>query len=340
MSDADNFLGLVAMVKSLRRQGHDEPVTVLDLGLSAAQRDLLQNDVDLVRLPDVDRRHPFFLAPYPFLLDAAGTVVIIDADVIVTQTLEPVLTAAARGMLCAAPDLVPDRWFAEWQSIFGLERAPRRGVYVNAGFVAFSTDHLPDLLRRWWECCDGLAASHSWPLPAADPVGYLDQDALDAILMSEVPEARLRLLPEDWAIQGSDRLARTTVVDRRRLACRFEGRPTVLLHAVRPGKPWQPAAQRDLRRTAYLICLRELLVGHDAPAVPRAMAPAWLRPGVVSAATMRALFAMRSMRRGKARAGRVLRSIKRQLPVKRGSRSSATAARISAKSSLRLMNVW
>ena len=340
MSDADNFLGIVAMVKSLRRQRHHEPITVLDLGLSPAQRDVLRSDVELVRLPEVDGRHPFFLAPYPFLLDAVGTVVTIDADVIVTQTLEPVLAAAADGMVCAAPDLVSDRWFAEWQSIFGLERAPRHGVYVNAGFVAFSTEHFPDLLRRWWECCDGLAATHSWPLPAADPVGYLDQDALDAILMSEVPEARLWLLPEESAIQGTDRLAHTKVVNRRRLACRYEGRATVLLHAVRPRKPWQPAARRDLRRTAYLTCLRELLVRPDAPAVPRAMAPAWLRPGLVSASTMRALFALRSIRRGKARAGRVLRSIKRQLPVKRGSRSSAAAARISAKSSLRLMNVW
>ena len=207
ISDADNFLGLVAMVKSLRQQGHHERVTVLDLGLSPAQRGALGAGVQLVQLPETDGRHPFFLVAFPSLLQPEGTVVCIDADVIATQTLGPVLAAAARGMVCAAPDFLADRWFAEWQSIFGLAQAPRRGVYVNAGFVAFSTEHFPHLLHRWWECCEGLAAHHSWPLPRRDPVGLLDQDAFNALLMSEVPEDRLWLLSERSAIEGKDRLA-------------------------------------------------------------------------------------------------------------------------------------
>jgi hypothetical protein len=106
--------------------------------------------------------------------------------------------------------------------------------------------------------------------------------------LSDVPEDRLWLFSERSAIQGTHRLARTKVVDRRHLVCRSEGQLTALLHATGQPQPWQPAARRDLRRTAYVICLRELLTRPDAPR--------------------------------QARAGRVLRSIKRQLPVKRGSR--------------------
>lgn len=325
MSDADNFLGLVAMVRSLRLQGHHDPVTVLDLGLTSAQRAALQHTVELVQLPQAVGRHPFFLAAYPVFLRPKGTVVWIDADVIITQTLDPVLAVAARGMVCAAPDFLFDRWFGEWQSIFELGDELRHQTYVNAGFFAFSTEHFPDLLRRWWKCCDGLAANHSWPLPGSDPVGLLDQDALNALLMSEIPEDRLWLLSEQSGIEGKDRLARTKVVDRRRLVCRFGGQPTVLLHSSGQPKPWQPAARRDLRRTAYVICLRELLTRQDPPAITRDMAPAWLRPGAVSASTLYALFALRSIRRGKARARRAGSRIKRRLPVKRA-RSSASRA--------------
>jgi hypothetical protein len=311
MSDADNFLGLAAMMKSLRRQGHHEPITVLDLGLTPAQRAMLSPAVDLVQLPEAAGRHPFFLVAFPYLLHPAGTVVYIDADVIVTQPLGGVLAAAASGMLCAAPDFLADRWFAEWQSIFALAQPLRRGVYVNAGFVAFSAEHFPDLLRRWWECCDGLAGDHSWPLPIHNPVGLLDQDALNALLMSEVPEDRIWLLSEREAIQGEERLARTTVLDRRQLACCYEGHSTVLLHAWGQPKPWQPAARHHLRRTAYLVCLRRLLTADDPPPIAPTIAPPWLRRGPVGLATLHGLVARRRVatrvRRLRSRIKRLLR---------------------------------
>ena len=230
-------------------------------------------------------------------------------------------------MVCAAPDFLADRWFVEWESIFGLERPPRRAVYVNAGFVAFSTDHFPDLFRRWWECCNDLAATHSWPLPRSDPVGLLDQDALNALLMSEVPEDRLWLFCEHPAIEDKESLARTKVVDRRRLVCRFEGRPTVLLHWTGRPKPWEPAARHDLRRGAYMTCLRALLIAPDAlPSAMRSTAPAWLRPGALNAMAMEVRFVMSSARRGARRVWRLGSLVKRRM-ISRGSNLSRRGRR-------------
>lgn len=311
--DADNFLGLTATVQSLRRQGHDEPVTVLDVGLSTVQRDALAtHNVDTVQLPETEGRHPFLCSAFPHFLHPRGIVVCIDADVIVTLPLDPVFAAARRGLLCAAPDYLADRWFGEWQSIFGLSHQPRRQPYVNGGFLAFSTTHFPDVLERWWDCCQRLV-DHQPPLPRSHPLSLFDQDALNAILMSEITEDRLWLFPKRSVVQGRIRLPHSVVVDRRRLACRYEGTPTALLHSSGQPKPWQPAARHDLRRTAYLVCLRELLTTPGALSAPmQAEAPFWLRPGVLPATALRTLCAVSSIRRGRARAWRAGSRLKRR----------------------------
>lgn len=321
MSDADNFLGLIATVQSLRRMGHHQPVTVLDIGLSGAQRDALTtHNVECARLPQTEGQNPFLCAAFPLFLGPHGTIVCIDADVIVTQPLDPVFAAASSGMLCAAPDYLADRRFAEWQSTFDLSQPPRRQVYVNAGFVAFSTTHFPDLLARWWECCQRLLDLEP-PLPRAHPLSLLDQDALNAIVMSEIAEERLWLFSDQSAIQGKTRLPHVKVVDRRRLACRYAGTPTALLHSTGRPKPWRPEAQRELQRTAYLVCLRELLTAPGALSAPlQAQAPVWLRPGALNAAAMRALCVASSIRRVNTRARRAGSRIKRRALARVGAR--------------------
>ncbi len=310
--DADNFLGLMATVQSLRRQGHHEPVTVLDIGLSPLQRDTLGTGVDTVCLPQAEGHHPFLLAAFPLLLGAEGIIVCIDADVIVTQSLDPVFAAARRGLLCAAPDYLADRWFGEWRSIFDLKQPLRRQVYVNGGFLAFSTAHFPDLLARWWECCQRIGDDEP-PLPRNHPLSLFDQDALNAILMSEIAEERLWLFSERSAVQGRFRLPHVKVVDRRRLACRYEGTPTALLHSTGKPKPWQPTAQCDLQRTAYLVCLRELLTTPGTLTAPmQARAPVWLRPGTLNAAAMHTLCAVSSIKRVNVRARQAGSRIKRR----------------------------
>ena len=50
------FLGAVGMINSLRLQGHDEPVYVMDCGLSAPRRELLSPHVTLVAAPRAGSR--------------------------------------------------------------------------------------------------------------------------------------------------------------------------------------------------------------------------------------------------------------------------------------------
>jgi hypothetical protein len=272
-ADSKSFIGLLALVRSLRLQGHDEALTVLDLGLTAHQRSVLEGQCDVVRVPGIARRHPWLVAPYPYLLNAEGTVVYLDCDVIVTSRLDHALAAARRGLVCAAPDPAT-RWFADWESIFAIKRSLRREVYVNSGFVAFSTLYFLHLQRRWWECCDRMAQHLDTPPSGnatrlhchqnrANPIALPDQDALNALLMSEVPAGRVQLLPKDAVGQGRRELAQIIVVDLRRLESGHAGRRTTLFHAWGRPKPWQAKAWRNLTRTPYVRFLRRLLSGAD-----------------------------------------------------------------------------
>jgi hypothetical protein len=305
MADSENFIGLLALVGSLRLHGHNDPLTVLDLGFTADQRSVLEGLCDTVRVDGIAGRHPWFLASYPYRLHAEGIVVYIDSDVIVTSRLDHAFVAARRGMVCAASDPA-SRWFADWGPIFGLERPLRRQVYVSAAFVAFSTTQFPHLLRRWWECCDDLAQRlGSPPSDRTNPVALPDQDALNALLMSEVPAGSIELLPQNAAAQGPRELAQTSVVDLRRLECRHAGQQTMLLHAYGRPKPWQSNAWRNLRRTAYVRCLRRLLNRSDARVcLDDRTLPVWLRPDARGAVTLHLLFGISWIRRQVTGAGR------------------------------------
>ncbi len=56
VSDARYFLGAVAMINSLRLNGHREPIYLLDAGLSDDQRELLAAEATIVKAPP--RRRP------------------------------------------------------------------------------------------------------------------------------------------------------------------------------------------------------------------------------------------------------------------------------------------
>jgi hypothetical protein len=57
------------------------------------------------------------------------------------------------------------------------------------------------------------------------PFNAPDQDALNALLMSEIPREALALLPEDEEVFGGD----ATVEDFNALTCTSHGRPTKIL---------------------------------------------------------------------------------------------------------------
>ncbi len=272
----------MALVNSLRLQGRTDPITVLDLGLHEAQREALRTECDLVVPPAHSPRHPWLLEPQACMLRDAETVVYVDADIIVSGSLDRVIDTARQGYICVYADVPSTRWFAEWEDIFTLALPPRRQPYINAGFLAFSSRAFPDLLARWFDCCDRLVNQPTYLDTGSldSPTALSSQDALNAILMSEVAPDRIAFLRAEAEAQGPDQLARTRVVDVECLICHFDGLPTTLLHAWGSPKPWEPAAAKGLRRSAYLQCMRRLLTADDV-AVPLAPAslPVWLRPG-------------------------------------------------------------
>ena len=282
IADDEYYLGLVAMVNSLRLHGHHDPVTVLDLGLTEAQRSELGHACELVQPEPGSSDDAWLLAPYVCRTREARVVVYIDADVILTTPIDSILVQAREGSICAFPEEDCDRWFPQWEEIFSLKAPLRRERYINTGLVAFSPGSHPSLLPRWEECCDGIRdhAGTADGRGRATPTGLPDQDALNALLMSELNADTLALQPECVVSHGTDALHRTRVVDRQRLLCRRDGEPTTFLHSWGMPKPWQAAAGRNLRRTAYLVCLRRLLDGTDVAVQSTQPRVAWLAPGV------------------------------------------------------------
>ena len=130
-------------------------------------------------------------------------------------------------------------------------RAPlRRRTYLNAGFLALSTDHWPDLLTRWWQLCERVPREQFFGR-FEQPFWAGDQDVLNAILSSEVPEEAIAELPADGEAYPEE-LLEAVVVDERTLRCELRGRPIIdpPLLALPQGLAAQgpgPPARRRLR---------------------------------------------------------------------------------------------
>jgi hypothetical protein len=281
IADRGFFPGVVALLNSLRLTGCQHPLYVLDCGFTEEQRHLLSGHCHLVQAPGLGAINPTQYKPFARLLRPSGVVVIIDSDIIVTRPLEPVLRLAQEGHICAFPDPESHRWFPEWQQILDLRAPLRREPYVNAGFVAWSTTHWPDFLERWWQCCR-LTFEHRTireGAPNSGPLAQADQDALNALLMSEIPTGALTLLPKEEEVFRWD-LREVSVVDPHTLACRYAGYSVMLLHSNGGTKLWNGRAWRRVtRRNAYLRLLRRLLTGSDvALRLPLRRLPVWLRP--------------------------------------------------------------
>jgi hypothetical protein len=278
VSDARFFPGTVALLNSLRLTGNRGELFVLDLGLESDQLALIEGHATVLEPPAGLHARQTLCKSYPHLLDPSGVIVIIDSDMIVTRPLDYELGLAAEGKICLFPDepRARNRWFAEWEELFGLAAPPRRRTYRNAGFVAFSTEHWPELLERWWN-------ANARILPELihhkdnNPMWDADQDTLNAILMSETSEEDVPDLATEGVLPGD--LLRTTLVDERSLACSLRGRPVSLMHYTGSPKPWEPGAWTRVRADPFVRLLRRLLNEEDVVLrVPMEAIPEWLRP--------------------------------------------------------------
>jgi hypothetical protein len=272
VADHRYFLGAVGMVNSLRLLGHEEPVYVLDCGLSGEQRELLAREAAVVDAPD--DAPPTLLKTIAPLAHPAGTMVLIDSDLVVTRPLDDLVAEASRGRVVAFRNDM-DRHAPEWGDALGLDPVRRQPylafalVCMDAGLGATVLPLLADRQARIdFERTVWGRHDENYPLV------YADQDVLNAILASRVERDRVVAL--DQRLAPVPPFAGLRVVDAGSLRCAYDDglEPYVVHHFF--AKPWLEPTHHGV----YSQLLSRLLVGPDvAIRVPKAMIPLRLRRG-------------------------------------------------------------
>ena len=283
VSNAGYFPGTVALLNSLRLTGNPGELVVLDVNLSRGQKDVLAPHCSLVKVPHEIAINPLLLKAFPALLTVSGVVVIIDSDIIVTGSLSRAVDRARDGKVCVYPDTDSRRWFSEWSELFGLAGPLRRQTYVNSGFVTFSPERWPELLHRWQSLSEHIESSQTRAGGAArdTPLWDGDQDAFNALLMSEIPAEAIEILPYDEAPTSYSARHSMRVHDVDRLTCSQAGLPSIFVHASGTPKPWQfDGWRRQLWHDGYARLLPRVLFADDVTIRLRpADLPLWARPG-------------------------------------------------------------
>jgi hypothetical protein len=216
------------------------------------------------------------LKPFPYVLDAEGVIVVIDSDIIVTSSLASVTDLASKGKICLCPawvDAARTRWFAEWESTLQLKAPLRREDWLHDGFVVFDTTHWPGLLERWWDTCNLVPAEEIFA--AGAPFNAGDADAINALLMSEVPREAVAPLSQGDEVYAGD----VKIENLDTLACSVDGRPPMFIHVPDRPKPWERSGWSRRGSDVYLRLMRRLLFGPDVQLrLDPEQVPFWLRP--------------------------------------------------------------
>lgn len=282
-ADSRFFVGAAAMLNSLAVSGNRGEAFVLDVGLHAEQRERVSQVAEVLTLPlELRALHPLFAKLTPDVFWSDGVVVLLDSDMVVTSPLDRLVEQAAAGKIAVHPDheITRGRQFPEMVTTFELNSPLRPQRTVNTSPLALSLDHWPDFLERWRRACERLPPD--WPERGFGPLGLADQDALNAILMSEIPAEAIWIGPETSTVHA-DELAAVQILDAGTLACLHRGETPVVLHYGLSPKAWHAPGWRRVRASdAYIRLLRRLLFARDAGIrLRRQEVPVWLWPGVM-----------------------------------------------------------
>ncbi len=276
----DYFLGAVALLNSLRLVGHREPLYVLDCGMDPEQRRLLGEHATIVDSPAetppsmqkllAPRRHP------------AGVVAMLDADIIVTRSLEDLIARARPGRLVGFENDT-HRHFASWNALIGLGRGPlRSGPYLISSALFAGGELARGFFAEVEEKLAGIDLADTW-LDRGDPghpLFYADQDVINALALARLEPDRVVGLPARLAAVPPFAGLRLERPDALRCAYRDGTEPYMLHHYFR--KPWLT----PMRSNPYSRLLTRLLLGDD---VALRLGPEWLparlRTGARAAAT-------------------------------------------------------
>jgi hypothetical protein len=283
VADSRHFIGAVALLNSLRLMGHEEPMFLVDAGLTPEQRSLLAGHVTLVRAPD---GVPAVLAtPLAPMEHPADVAVILDADVIATRALTELIDTAREGRIVGFVNNEPnhDRYFDSWSATLGLGPL-RRQPYLNAGQLVVPGALASRLLPLWKEGLSKVDLRRTWVAKGklSDPFYFGDQDVINAIMAATFEPDEIAVLEHRLAPHPP--FAGLGLVDAERLLCRYpSGESPFLLHHVM-GKPWL----RATRTNVYTRLLPRLLLAPDvAIRLPPHSVPLRLREGRLASADRR-----------------------------------------------------
>ncbi len=298
ISDSRFFLGLIALVNSLRLQGHHEPIIVLDCGLADYQREILSHETTVIAAPAGYPPHLLkYVAP---LLHPADVMLLIDADVIVTRSLEPLIRAAEEGKIVAFTDRLHDRFDPRWSGLLGLEPL-RRQPYINAGFLVLPRSPGLELLTSLQAGQENLDPQQGiWSGGPLDyPFYFADQDVLNALLASKAQPDNLAIM--EHRLAPHTMFEGVELLDEQTLRCSYaDGLEPFGLHHVLRHKPWLA----PIRRTIYSDLLPRLWLGSDLalPLEPEHL-PLRFRSGLLAKADKHRYNAMARLQRLRGRLG-------------------------------------
>ncbi len=280
-ADSLFFLGAATMLESLRLSGNTDPAFVLDLGLRPEERKRLSAAAEILTLPrGLDGLHPRQMKATADLFWSSGVVVLLDSDMIVTSPLDDLIEEARAGKIAVHPDhdITKGRQYPEWVETFELRAPLRPQPYVNCAPLAISLERWPQFFERWRDAC--LRLPPDWPSHGfVGPFGLPAQDAMNALLMSEIPAEAMWIGAKERTVHA-DAMSEVEILDARSLSCRYRGAAPVVLHFGGIPKVWERPGWRRIRTgDAYIRLLRRLLFDRDVhvPFQPHEV-PLWLRP--------------------------------------------------------------
>jgi hypothetical protein len=275
VGDERYFEGAVGLVNSLRLLGHHEPISLLDCGLADAQRRLLAPHVTLIPAPG--DAPPWLLKAVAPLDRPADVMVLLDADMVITRGLGPLIDRAAHGDVVVFENPV-DRFVPEWGELLGLGPVRRR-PYVGSGAIVVDRSLGTDVLRLMRDLQASIDFERTyWRANDPDyPFLYGDQDVLNAVLASRVEEDRVLAL--EARLAPTPPFPGLKLLDERVLRCGYaDGTEPYLVHH-HTVKPWLEPTHHGV----YSRLLRRLLIGPGlAVRVPEGQLARRMRTGLLA----------------------------------------------------------
>jgi hypothetical protein len=265
---------------------------LIDAGLLPDQRAFLQRECTIVDAALGPGVYGVFAKTSIHRFETGErTICILDSDAIVTSCLEPIAGRAEEGFVCGFVNNDTYRFFSEWAGIFGLRAPLRRRPFLNGSFLALSTERWRRLLERWEKLCGIIQERRSrqpfllrWDEVLRDPVGFSEQDVLNALLMSEIPDDAIASWDHDLAPSWADRRA-VSLLDERTLRCTHRGREPFYIEWTGAVKPWMPWGWTRRRYDAFVRLFPRVTLPADVPLrLSPSELPVWLRGTVASRA--------------------------------------------------------